>query len=206
MESRAVTMIKKEILNNLLLSDDIKEKLESQKNLIFNIIPELKKEEGFDQNHPHHCYDVWKHTTVALEKSNKDLETRLALLLHDIGKPYSYQDEEVRHFHGHPEVGAKMSEKILKELRYSDKTVDNVCFLIKNHDRIIDFDNLDDLSFKDFELIDKLLHIQYCDAYAHTPEHIEKRINKLNEIKEKFEKYKIENQKEIRKEKEDNQR
>ena len=200
MESRAVIMIKKEILNNLLLSDNIKEKLESQKNLIFNIIPELKLEDGFDQNHPHHCYDVWEHTKVALEKSNKDLETRLALLLHDIGKPHSYQDEEVRHFHGHPEVGAKMSEKILKELRYSDRTVNNVCFLIKNHDKIIDFNNLDDLETKDLGLIDKLLNIQYCDAYAHAPEHIEKRINKLNVIKEQFEKYKME------KTKDDNER
>ena len=27
------------------------------------------------------------------------------------------------------------------------------------------------------------MHIQYCDAYAHAPEHIEKRIQKLDEIK-----------------------
>ncbi len=28
----------------------------------------------------------------------------MAALLHDIGKPFAYQDEEVRHFHGHPQV------------------------------------------------------------------------------------------------------
>ena len=197
MESRAVIMIKKEILNKILLSDSIKETIDEQQNAIFKIIPELKDEVEFKQNHPHHCYNVWEHTKVALEKSDKDLEIRLSLLLHDIGKPHSYQDEEVRHFHHHPEVGAKMSREILMNLRYNENTVNNVCFLIKNHDRIIDFDNLET---NDISLIEKLLHIQYCDAYAHAPEHIEKRINKLNEIKEKFEKYKIEV------EKEDNQR
>ena len=36
---------------------------------------------------------------VALSNSNYDFEERLALLLHDIGKPFSYQDDgETRHF------------------------------------------------------------------------------------------------------------
>ena len=48
----------------------------------------------------------------------------MAALLHDIGKPFSYQDEEVRHFHGHPEVSADMTEEILKRLGYSKDFID----------------------------------------------------------------------------------
>ena len=75
------------------------EYLDSKKGEIFEIIPELKYEDGFDQKSSWHIYDVWKHTEVALSNSNYDFEERLALLLHDIGKPFSYQDDgETRHF------------------------------------------------------------------------------------------------------------
>lgn len=69
--------------------------LESKKEEIFKIIPELKPADGFDQRSSWHIYDVWKHTEVALSNSNYDLEERLALLLHDIGKPFSYIDENI---------------------------------------------------------------------------------------------------------------
>ena len=43
-------------------------------------------------------------------------DIRLCLLLHDIGKPFSYQGEEVRHFRNHAAVSANMSKIILKRL------------------------------------------------------------------------------------------
>ena len=52
---------------------------------------------GFEHKHPHHHLDVWNHTLLALSYSPKDFDIRLVLLLHDIGKPHSYQDEEIRH-------------------------------------------------------------------------------------------------------------
>lgn len=154
-------------------------------NILFTIIPELKDCEGFDHKHPHHCYDVWKHTKAAMQKSKPDLYIRLALLLHDIGKPHSYQEDgEIRHFHGHPKVSAEMSREILVRLGYSEKEVEDISYLIENHDTIINIDNVNE---NNLELTKKLLYIQYCDAYAHDPKHIEKRIKKLDEIKEKLE-------------------
>ena len=70
---------------------------------------------GFEHRHPHHHLDVWDHTLEVVKNiTSQDLELKMAALLHDIGKPFSYQDEEVRHFHGHPEVSSKMSENILR--------------------------------------------------------------------------------------------
>ena len=60
------------------------------------------------------------------------------------------------------------------------KEIKDICYLVAHHDDIIDVNQVN-LSNK--ELMEKLLHIQYCDAYAHAPEHIEKRIKKLDEIK-----------------------
>ena len=134
---------------------------------------------------------MYGNTQVALKNSKADLEIRLALLLHDIGKPYSYQEDEngVRHFKGHPEKSAVMAEKILTRLEYDEKQIKSICYLVKNHDNIINVNQLNGINKKIFE---KLLHIQYCDAYAHAPEHIEKRIKKLDEIKSQM-KEKIKN-------------
>ena len=177
------TLAGKEELEDIMMKDTI---YYFDDKMLFSIIPELKDCVGFDHKHPHHCYDVWEHTKVALEKSKPDLQIRLALLLHDIGKPYSYQEGEdgVRHFPGHPEKSAKMSREILTRLGYSKQEIEDICYLVEKHDTIIDLNNL---KTDNLELIKKQLHIQYCDAYAHEPKHIEKRIKKLDEIKEKLE-------------------
>lgn len=168
-------ILEKQLLNELFIDERI----------TFRIIPELKDCEGFEHKHPHHCYDVWNHTKAAIRKSKPDIQIRLALLLHDIGKPHSYQEDgEVRHFHGHPQKSAKMSQEILTRLGYNEKEVEEICYLVENHDTII---NVEKVNKDNIELTKKLLHIQYCDAYAHAPKHIEKRIRKLDEIKEKLE-------------------
>ena len=171
----------KEELENIIMENQIHY---FDENILFTIIPELKDCEGFNHKHPHHCYDVWKHTKEAMRTSKPDLQIRLALLLHDIGKPHSYQEDgEIRHFHGHPQKSSEMSKEILTRLGYNQKEVEEICYLIENHDTIINVDNVDK---NNIELTKKLLYIQYCDAYAHDPKHIEKRIKKLDEIKEKL--------------------
>ena len=70
----------------------------------------------------------------ALKRSKPDLQIRMALLLHDIGKPYSYQEDgNIRHFKGHPQKSAEMAEKILHRLGYSDKEVEDMYYLIYTH-------------------------------------------------------------------------
>lgn len=170
-------MSKRELLEKQLLDE-----LDIDERIIFGIITELKDCDGFDHKHPHHCYDVWEHTKVAMKRSNTDLQIRLTLLLHDIGKPYSYQEDgEVRHFHGHPQKSAEMAQEILKRLGYDERKIEDICYLVAHHDDIIDISKVD---ASNIELAKKLLHIQYCDAYAHHPKHIQKRIQKLDEISE----------------------
>ncbi|MBQ2938139.1 MAG: HD domain-containing protein [Clostridia bacterium] len=161
--------VKKKI-EELLISGHIQENLE----FILKKIPEINNIIGFDQKHPHHHLDVWGHTLEALNNVEcADLEVRMAVLLHDIGKPFSYQDEEVRHFHGHAEVSAEMAKQILKRLNYNEKFIDNVYYLIKMHDTIINPYNLDN----SYEMIKKRLQVQYADAKAHAPGKIEKEYN-----------------------------
>ena len=132
----------------------------------------------------------------ALKRSKPDLQIRMALLLHDIGKPYSYQEDgNIRHFKGHPQKSAEMAEQILQRLGYTEKEVEDICYLIANHDTIIDVNKINE---SNMELTKKLLYIQYCDAYAHAPQHVDKRIKKLDTIFEQI--------KELEKQKEKDER
>ena len=158
-------------------------KLRENEDLIVSYIPEIRFMIGFEHNHPHHNLDVWNHTLKVLDGvQDEDLELKMAALLHDIGKPFSYQDEEVRHFHGHPEVSKNISEKILKRLNYDEKFINDVCYLIKTHDIIIDVNNLDN----SYSMIMKRLKLQYADAMAHNPKYVDKRIQLLDNIKKQL--------------------
>lgn len=162
-------------LYNILMSDDIVNNIKNNLDRILYIIPELKDLIGFEHNHPHHHLDVWEHTLLALSNSTKDFEIRLVLLLHDIGKPHSYQDEEVRHFKDHAKVSSEMAVKILKRLNIDDSEISKLCYLIEQHDTPITEEEI---------INDKLLavtkfKIQCCDALAHNPLKLEKRINYL---------------------------
>ena len=175
----------KEILEQILKLDLISEEEEE---IIFEIIPELKDEKGFMQNNPWHVYDVWNHTKKVFQNSKPDKEIRLVLLLHDIGKPHSYQDEEngTRHFRGHSQKSAEISKQILKRLGYSENEIARLGFFISNHDKTI---QKEVISVENIEMYKKLLYIQYCDASDYNPEYIQKVYDKLDKISLYLKKY-----------------
>ena len=158
-------------LYNILMDSNIEISINSNLDFLIEIIPEIKHMIGFSHNHPHHHLDVWNHTIYALSLSENNLDIRLSLLLHDIGKPFSYQDEEVRHFYNHSEVSEKMTRIILTRLGFDKDYIDKICYLVKNHDTPI--------TKEDIEKNKKLEYIRYkiqeCDALAHSPDKLEKR-------------------------------
>lgn len=109
--------------------------------ILAEVIPEILPCIGFVQNNPYHPYDVWEHTAYAVALSpQSDWLVRLALLLHDIGKPECYQEDEagVGHFHGHGKVSQGIAESILMRLRFDNETVAKVTELVGIHDRSIE--------------------------------------------------------------------
>ena len=171
-------------LQSILLSENVTESINSNIDYLLQIIPEIKYMIGFDHNHPHHHLDVWNHTLLALSLSKNDFDIRLSLLLHDIGKPFSYQDEEIRHFKNHPNVSVKMTKEILQRLDYDDNYIDYICSLIKYHDKPISNDQIKN----DSNWCLKLYEIQRCDALAHHPNKLEKRKQYLEETYKKLNK------------------
>ena len=100
-------------------------------------LPALRLE--VDEHHRHK--DVYEHTltvveqAIDLETDGPDLVLRLAALLHDIGKPATRRFESGGgvSFHHHEMVGARMSRKRLKALRYPKEVVDDVSGLVELH-------------------------------------------------------------------------
>ena len=103
--------------------------------ILAQVIPELESTYNFQQNSPHHAYDVFTHTAHVVESVMPELPVRLAALLHDIGKPATYtEDENGRgHFYGHAPKGAEMADAILQRLKAPTALRNQVVFLIENH-------------------------------------------------------------------------
>lgn len=98
-------------------------------------IPEIIPMVGFSQHSRYHRYDVWKHTAHAVAAAPYDIIVRLAMLLHDVGKPPKFfmDVKGAGHFYGHEELSSGMAGRILIRLKSDRKTRDKVCFIIKNH-------------------------------------------------------------------------
>ena len=169
-------------LESILLSEDVVSSINDNLDMILAFIPEIRFSINFDHKHPHHHLDVWEHTLLALSLSKQDFDVRLTLLLHDIGKPFSYTEGEVRHFNGHPKVSAEMSKTILKRLGYEDNYIDYICYLISHHDYPITLNQIQE----NIDLTLKLYEVQRCDALAHNPEKLDKRKDYLHKTKEKI--------------------
>lgn len=140
--------------------------------VIGEFLPEITRMVGFEQHTKYHCYDVFEHTLHALEATDtEDLVTRLAILLHDVGKPLCYTEDEVGgHFKGHASVGVDLTDAILHRLRFDNATIERLKLLVELHDLPVSAERravkrlMRKLSDEDIE---RLMEVKRCDRLAH---------------------------------------
>jgi poly(A) polymerase len=107
------------------------------------VLPELPAL-ALERDEHHRHKDVYEHTLIVLEQSIEleqsrghapDFVGRFAALMHDVGKPRTrkFQDDGTVTFHHHDVVGAKLTRKRMKELRFSNDDVDAVADLVELH-------------------------------------------------------------------------
>jgi poly(A) polymerase len=104
------------------------------------VLPEVGgMQMAIDEHHQHK--DVYQHSltvlrqAMALEDDGPDLVLRWAALLHDIGKPATRRHEPNGgvSFHHHEVVGAKMTRKRLRALKFSKQMIEDVAQLVYLH-------------------------------------------------------------------------
>ena len=142
--------------------------------VLTQFMPELEEAVHVEQN-GEHIYDVWEHTLRALQTAADKqfaLETRLAALFHDIGKPrtrhFSAEKQDYT-FYGHDVVGAKMTKQILNRLKFPVKTLETVVKLVRNHMFFSDIERITLSAVRRIivnvgpELIWRLMDVRTCD-------------------------------------------
>jgi poly(A) polymerase len=108
------------------------------------VLPELPALQlELDEHHRHK--DVYQHSLTVLDQAieleprlgidGPDFVTRFAALVHDIGKPKTRRFEGAGKvtFHHHDVVGAKLTRKRMKVLRFSNEQIDQVGKLVELH-------------------------------------------------------------------------
>jgi len=124
--------------------------------LLAELFPELAPLKNCRQNE-HHDFDAFEHTLTAYDRLEKIfrrpaiefqetpelLQTivsdparlKLALLLHDIGKPACRTEDETgnTHFYRHAHIGADMARRISQRLKLPNKHQTYLDFIIRNH-------------------------------------------------------------------------
>lgn len=162
-------------LCKLLTGKNVYNVLDKYKDVISVIIPELKPTFNCVQNNPWHIYNVYYHIIHAVENAPSDVELRLAMLFHDIGKPSVKTTDEkgTDHFKTHAFKSAEIAENVLRRFHASNKLTEKVVQLVYYHQSI---ENVDEINVKRWiskigaEQTKNLFLVRIADLKAHNPE------------------------------------
>ncbi len=131
--------------------------------LLEHILPEVSALKGVEQPPEFHPEgDVWKHTLLMLELMDQTKEQKeppkgdrlgaseavpvqiggleypsvtlaMGVLLHDIGKPLTFEVKDRIRFNNHCEVGARLSAGICDRFRFTKKQSERIVALVRDH-------------------------------------------------------------------------
>ena len=100
------------------------------------VLPEFDQLMTTGQETPHHMYSVGEHTLHAMKNIRADKILRLAMMLHDMGKPALKTVDEagVAHFKKHALESERIAENVLRRLKFDNDTIRKVTRLVRCHD------------------------------------------------------------------------
>ena len=164
-------------LCKILLLDRVSFYLKKYLDIFLVVLPELTLMENFEQNSPYQIYNVLDHTFAALKSTDSILELRLAILFHDIGKPFTYSQDEngIGKFVNHAQKGADMTRNIMNRLKFNKRQIQIVTKLVLYHDKEFPLKETElkryiaNFSREELELLFKL---RYANTMAKNPDFI----------------------------------
>lgn len=171
-------------LNKILCSNNSIRKFINS-NLLEHIIPELNSTRLVYQNNPHHIHTVLAHSMYVTNNIDNKIHLKLAALLHDIGKKETKTTDSngIDHFYGHSEKSVEIANRILRNLKYDNKTIDTVLALIKFHDRQVE-PNLKSVrrfinQIDSYELFKDWVELRWADISAQNSKYFKDKAKKL---------------------------
>jgi len=174
-------------LNKFIVGENADVLIMNHQAIFTEIIPDLTPTIQFEQNTPYHCYDVFTHTIQSVKNAPPNVTIKLTMLLHDIGKPSCYTEDENGdgHFYGHAAVSAETAEQVLKRLRYDNDTIDTVKNLVLHHGTELLACNKNIkrwLNRIGEEQLRQLIQVKKADAMAQAYEHGEQKLVMLEKV------------------------
>ncbi len=123
------------------------------------ILPEVAIMDGVQQPEEFHPEgDVLIHTLLMLDLMTRPVadspplafELAMGVLLHDVGKPPTFEIRDRIRFDNHCEVGARMARAIGQRLRMSNKQIELVVAMVKDHLKFKDVKRMRESTLKRF--------------------------------------------------------
>jgi len=107
--------------------------------LLKYILPEVEDMIGVEQPEKFHPEgDVFSHTKLAMKLLDQaDDVTALAVLLHDIGKPPTFERTDRIRFNRHDALGSEMTDKICRRLKFSNEKRKKIVSCVAGHMRLM---------------------------------------------------------------------
>lgn len=185
-------------LKQLLVSPFAEKTLIEYREIIAQIIPEIKPCFDFEQNNPHHFLDVWEHIARSVGLIDPDPTLRTVMLLHDIAKPEMFSSDEngTAHFKGHPKKSAELADVILRRMKSDTESRIRICSLISEHDNWIKANKKSVkkfLSKHGYDFFYDYMKVRRADTLAQSMYKREEKIAELDELLELAEIVKEEN-------------
>jgi tRNA nucleotidyltransferase (CCA-adding enzyme) len=103
--------------------------------LLEQVAPELLTGLGVKQNR-FHRYDIYYHNLYSCDAAfPEDYRIRLAALFHDIGKYHVKKDTQEGQsvFYNHEIIGAGITKRVMRRMKFSNSDIRTVVHLIRNH-------------------------------------------------------------------------
>jgi poly(A) polymerase len=163
--------------------------------LLRHMLPEVELMYGVEQPPEFHPEgDVFTHTCLVLDRIYEITggivppELAMAGLLHDVGKPPTFSVSDRIRFNGHDKLGADMSVGICRRLKFSNKQIEVVYELIRDHLKFKDVFHMKKSTLKRFIGSPNfeehmILHLADCLASHGSTEAYDFIMDKLEEFK-----------------------
>ena len=99
------------------------------------LLPELWHLKNFHRSSKFHHKDVYTHTLTVIRQTIPKSSVRWAALLHDVGKRHTrtYTNDGRVHFFRHDEVGAYLTQGVLRRLNAPEDFIEHVAKLVNLH-------------------------------------------------------------------------